>query len=92
MDLVLSTVIQLSPNVAPVAPTLCSQALIKRADGKHQLVSSTQFLNLPPVAATTGEIVGASSVDPARSITPTQAQIVIALHKAMVCATLATMP
>jgi hypothetical protein len=92
VDLILSTVIQLTRNVAPAAPTLCSQALIKRADGKHQLVSSTQFLNMPQYAAATGEIVGGGSVDPARSLTPTQVQTVIALHKSEVCATRATMP
>ena len=87
MDIVtLSAVMQLSRNAAPIAPTLCTQAIV-RSNGKTQLIGSTQFLHFPQYIANTGEVIAASSIDPPRTLTPRQAEIAIAVHGAGACVT-----
>jgi hypothetical protein len=92
MDILLSTVIQLTRNVAPVANTLCEQSLTKKANGAYVLQTGRQLLNAPQIGAATGDIIGASTVDAPRNLTLTQVSVVQALHKDGVCATPDKMP
>jgi hypothetical protein len=92
MDILLSTVIQLTRNVAPTANTLCEQSLTKKVNGAYVLQTGRQFLNAPQIGASTGVIVGAYTTDPQRTLTLTQVGIVQALHKDGVCVTPDKMP
>jgi hypothetical protein len=82
----ISAVIQLSRNPAPMASTLCSQAIV-RSNGKTQLIGSVQFLHLPEYMAKTGEVIAASSIDPPQTLNPRQTEIAIAVHRGGVCVT-----
>jgi hypothetical protein len=89
---ILSAIFQLATPAAPAASTLCAQELVRQSDGKHILKESTQFLNPPQYAANVGAAVGASTIEPHRTLTPQQVAIVKELHAIKVCATRKIMP